>query len=381
MEPVAKKGLYISLFISLLLPLLQQCLPFITSGKLMGYFSESPDITFSFQKWWDGSYQRAKESYINDHIGFRPDLVRSNGQIDYSLFHKANYAGASVGQDNYLFLDGYISAYYGEDYAGLPRLKKQMVRLKALQDTFATMGKSIILVYAPCKAWYCTRYLPDHAKKAEHLPNNYKTCARLGDSLGINYIDMNAWFISMREKTSELLFAKQGIHWTNYGSVLGGDSLVKYMEHLRHIHLPHPYWTKAEHTSKALYPDNDLANILNTIWPPTTETFFYPELHYTHDSTTTKLKVIHIGDSFNFNMVITGFMKNVYSEWQYWFFFKNVFTNKSDDIWKYNQIEELNWKDEIKKADCIVLLNTVKNTDNIASGFIDSAYNYYFQER
>ena len=378
MAPKYKKSLFTFLFCVLLLPFVQQCLPFVNSGKLFGFYTDAPDVTFSFAKWWDGSYQKNKGNFCNDHIGFRPDLLRVNGQIDYSLFQKANYGGAVVGKDNYLYYDNYIKAYYGIDSVPLEKLHNQMVRLKALQDTFAHLGKSLVLVYSPCKAWYCSEFILPHIERNPAMANNYLTCARLGDSLGIHQIDMNAWFLTMKDTTKELLYSKQGIHWTNYGSILGADSLIKYIEQLRHIRLPHPYWTTVVHTVQAKEPDNDMGNILNLIWPVARETFCYPDLYFSRDSTTTKLNVIHIGDSYNINFIKMGIMQHVYAEWQFWFSFKNIFNNKTYNNWTYPQIENYDWKGELKKADCIVLMNTPKNADNIASGFIDSAYNYFF---
>ncbi len=379
MRPDYKKGLFTLLFIVLLLPFVQQCLPFIDSGKLFGYYTDSPDATFSFEKWWDGSYQKNKGNYCNDHIGFRPDLLRVNGQIDYSLFYKVNYGGTCAGKDDYLFYDNYITAYYGLDYAGRAKLETQMLRLKALQDTFAHMGKSLILVFAPCKAWYCSKYLPDNKKPDENRPNNYTTCIRLADSLGINMIDFNVWFLKLRDTSKELLYPKQGIHWTNYGSVLATDSLIKYIEKLRHIHLPHPYWASVYHTTDPQDPDNDMGNILNLIWPVVKETFCYPVVKFMQDSSTSHLNAIHIGDSYNINLLRTGMLQNMYGDnWQFWFGFKHIFNPKTYMEWTYPQIANTDWKGEILKADCIILLNTPRSADDLASGFIDSAYHYFY---
>jgi len=368
------------LLVFIALPFIQSYIPFINSGKLQGYYTESPDTTFSFGNWWKGTYQKGKTDFINDHIGFRPDFLRLNGQIDYSLFHKTNYGSPVVGKDNYLFYEDYIWAYYGRNFAGYPALQRQMARLKALQDTFSALGKTFILVYAPCKAWYCSDKLPPEMR-SEPRPNNYKTCAHLGDSLGINQLDLNAWFLSMKDTTHELLYSRQGIHWTNYGSILGADSIVRYIERVRHIQMPHPCWTKTEHTTQPRDPDNDMDRILNLIWPIATETFCYPDLHFTQDPGITKLNAIHIGDSYNINLIRTGMIQNIYGHWQFWFSFKDIMNQQNYSEWTYPKIAGTDWKTELKNADCIVLMNTMINAHNLGNGFIDSAWNYYFQGR
>lgn len=369
------------LFVILLLPAVQHAVPFITSGPLFGYYTNAPDVTFSTAGWLNGSYQKSKAEYLNDHVGFRPDFLRINGQIDYSLFYKANYGGTVVGRDNFLFYDNYISAYYGLDYAGYPRLLQQMTRLKALQDTFTALGKTLIMVYAPCKAWYCSENIDPPARRTPDMPSNYLTCRHIGDSLGIDQIDLNEWFLQLKSTTRELLYSRQGIHWTNYGSILGGDSIIRYIEHMRNIKLPHPHWNSTIHTTEARNPDNDMGKILNLIWPVARDTFCYPELSYTTDSDISHINAIHIGDSYNINLITTGLMQQVYGSWQFWFSFKNVFNEKTYDGWTYPQIVDTDWKGELARADCIILLNTPKNTDYIASGFIDSAYQFYFPGR
>jgi len=381
MKPEKSKLIFAFLFIVLFLPLIQQTLPFIHSGKLFGFYSDAPDVSFSIGKWWDGSYQKAKSDYFNDHVGFRPDLLRLNGQADYSLFGKTNYGGTVVGKDNYLFYENYVWAYYGKDFAGYEPLRRQMTELKAVQDTLSRLGISLILVYSPCKAWYCGEAIIKGLKPPFQKPNNYKTCVHLGDSLGINQIDMNAWFVSMKDTSKELLYSRQGIHWTNYGSILGADSLARYMERLRHIRMPHPHWTRVLHTTQANDPDKDMGNILNLIWPIASETFCYPDLQFSTDTTVARIRAIHIGDSYNINFIKTGMMQHMYADWQFWFSFKDIFNEKTYNDWTYPQVKDYDWRGALLHADCIVLLNTPKNTAPIANGFIDSAYRYFFPAR
>src|ERR1035437_6178867 len=159
-----KKGLFVFIFIILLLPFAEQNFPFIKSGQLLGYFTNAPDVTFSSTKWLDGSYQKEKGDFYNDHTGFRPDLIRLNSQIDFSLFNKPSYGGTVVGKENCLYFDNYIYAYYGKDFMGYNYLFEKSLKLKAIQDTLTKMGKTFVLVYSPCKASYFREYIPEELK-------------------------------------------------------------------------------------------------------------------------------------------------------------------------------------------------------------------------
>ena len=139
------------LFTVLAAPLIQHYFPFITSGPLYGFNADAPDEVFNWDKWWDGSYQEKKGRYLNDHIGFRADLIRLNNQLDYSLLNKLHSWKVVEGKDHYLFMDTYINGYYGRDYVGYTAILEKLVKLKALSDTFERLGKSLILIHAPAK--------------------------------------------------------------------------------------------------------------------------------------------------------------------------------------------------------------------------------------
>ena len=113
-----KKWLLSFAFVVLVLPFVQQCFPFITSGELSGDFTNAPDVEFSWAKWIDGSYQKGKADFCNDHLGFRPDLLRLNNQIDFSLFGECHAVWTLLGTHQCLFQAPYIEAYYGRDFVG-----------------------------------------------------------------------------------------------------------------------------------------------------------------------------------------------------------------------------------------------------------------------
>src|SRR5579872_5788725 len=118
MENKIKNSLFIFLFVILLLPLIQQYFHFITSGPLYGYSQESPDVSFSWDEWWSRKYQDQKSQYLNDNIGFRPDLVRFNNQWDYYFFKKLHSWKVVEGTNHNLYMDTYIDDYFGRNYMG-----------------------------------------------------------------------------------------------------------------------------------------------------------------------------------------------------------------------------------------------------------------------
>ncbi len=373
-----KKWLLSFAFVVLVLPFVQQCFPFITSGELSGDFTNAPDVEFSWAKWIDGSYQKGKADFCNDHLGFRPDLLRLNNQIDFSLFGECHAVWTLLGTHQCLFQAPYIEAYYGRDFVGYKSILERSIKLKAIQDTLARLGKSLVLVYAPNKARFFPEYFPENRMHEQKTVTNYEEYRRLGDSLGINQIDMNAWFVSMKNKSKELLFAKQGIHWTVYGEILAGDSLTRYIERTRHIHVPHPDWSQIEHSTEPRSGDDDVERGLNLIFPITTETFGYPVIKDVPDSGFKKPNVIYVGDSYAFKMLIFGIPGRMNGNCEYWGYFNDV--HGINGTWA-TYIKDYDWKGAIDKNDCVALVYTEFNLRDLGSGFIDAAYDRYYPHK
>lgn len=379
MESKIKNGLFIFFLVIVLAPIIQQFTSFVTSGPLYGFSPASPDIDFSWSGWFEGSYQEKKGKYLNDGTGFRPDLIRFNNQLDYSLLKKLHSWKVVEGDNHYLFMDTYINDYYGRDYMGYDSILKKMNMLKALDDTLAHLGKSLILVHAPAKEFMYPEFIPGIFKTSPRTVTNLETYRRIGDSLHINQIDFNAWFCSLKNTSKELLYTRQGVHWSVYGSYLAADSLIHYIERLRNIRMPHPVWTKIEHTDKPGYSDDDIAKTLNLIYPITTETFSYPDVSYPDSPGMVKPRVIYVGDSFLPIWINDGIMDHTNTNWQVWQWFGILWSDNSRDGTK--KVQDTDWINALNNTDCLVIMYTSFNLPALGNGFIEKAYAHYFPRK
>ena len=260
--------LFCCMMLVIIFPFLQQNFQFFESGNLMGAVIPAQDTAFSTEAWWSSSYQQKKNAYLNDNTGCRPDIVRLNNQLDFWLFKKVHANTVVVGKDDFLFEQAYIDEYCGLDFAGEEPLRKEAIILKKIQDTLALIGKTFVFVYAPSKANFYPEKLPsEFIKKHPGTATNYKFFKRLCDSIGINYIDCNGWFKSMKDTTKNLLISRQGIHWTVYGSLLAADSLIKYLELKRHARLPEIKWHQITYSNKPRRSDDDIVKGMNLMIP------------------------------------------------------------------------------------------------------------------
>ena len=361
------------------MPFLQLCLDIVTSAGLYGDYTNSPDVTFTWGTWWDGSYQQGKAAYLNDQGGFRRDLVRANNQVDYWLFKKLHCNSVVLGKNGCLYQPDYINAWYGRDFVGYDSALHTFTRLKAIQDTLAKLGKSLIVIHTPCKAFFYPDDYPDDLKGPHKAPSNFERFVHLADSLKVNQIDFNTWFTGMKNTSNGLLYPRQGIHWSVYGGLLAADSLTRYMEQLRHIHMLHMTWAGEKKSTKAEDTDDDVFKALNLVFPILTETFTYPQIEYKEDSTKTKPKVIYIGDSFCINWIHNNYMQYSNNNWEFWFYFHQVMNQDNrDSPEKWIPVDNYDWLGQIKKSDCIVIMYTSHNLHELGNGFIEKTFNYFY---
>ena len=376
MAEKVKKILLGFVMIVVFLPLIQQCLPVITSAPLYGYFQLSPEISFTPETWIDGSYQEGKSKYLNDHVSFRPDFIRLNSQIDYSLFTKMNTGWGVIGKKGCILDMNYINSWNGADFVGYDSALAKLMKLKALQDTLGKLGKSLVLVHTATKPYFYADCIPGKYIRQKKQPTNFDVLRHIGDSLGIHQIDMNSWFCAMKDTSKELLYPKQGIHWSYYGAMLAGDSLVKYLEKLRHIQMPHPRWINVRHTTEPNATDNDIAGVMNLIWPVTTETFAYGEISCDSDTTKTKPSAVYIGDSYTITLIANNYFNCINSNWEFWFYFRQL--HKMPNGLAEYPMENHDWQGALDIADCVILVYNAANLNKLGSGFIEAAYGHYF---
>ena len=332
----------------------------------------------------DGTYQEKKTRYINDSTGFRPDLVRMNNEIDFKLFRKLHAGDVFAGYDDYLFSKGYEDEYDGTAYLGTDAIRDELIRLKLVQDTLERLGKTFIFAYAPSKQYIYPDKIPDILRKDNKIgTTTYRTFRRIGDSLHIRQLDFNALFMAMRDTAHAALITKQGCHWSIYGGLLAADTIVKYIEHARHITMPELVITKSNYSTVAIPPDNDLATCTNLIYPYTKETFYYPEFHYSIDSAKTKPKTIFIGDSFVWPLIGNGLLLRTMSDWEYWSYCTQVWREKETPPPGYLDIDSYDWHGAIMRTDCIIILYTTINLNvmNQRGQVIERMYNYFYPQK
>ncbi|HYQ56088.1 MAG TPA: hypothetical protein VEP89_01990 [Draconibacterium sp.] len=353
----------------LILPLIQAKVDLFHEEPLHGGVIIAQKPENSYAGWFSGEYQSDMEKFINDNIGFRPFLVRLHNQIQFSLFRQASAKGVVIGKDNYLFEQAYIDAYHGQYFKGRNEIVKKVEALKELQSELKNIGKILIVVLPPGKASYFPEYFPGKSRGKATDSTFYKAYSKLLPEYGVNCFDVNNWFLKMKETTQHILYPQYGIHWSEYGSAIAADSLIKQVEKISGRNLPNMTISNVRKLNYSQGTDNDIEWGMNLLKSLPSQTLSYPtiEWDYTGSDTTNMLV---IGDSFYWNWYNLGLGEKCFYKTSFWYYNNEVYPESEQSVVKVNSIDR---QAVISNSNVVLLIASESNLVNLPWGFIDDA--------
>ncbi len=367
-----KSILLLIILMFLVAPFFQAKFHIVKLTPLKGAITEPENKYINIKDWFSGTYQEQKEKYLNESFGFRSLFIRINNQIAFSLFNKAKANGVIIGKHNYLYEENYIKAYYGSDFIGADSITHRMERLKFIEDTLITLQKDLILVFAPGKGSFYPEYIPNKFK-IKKSTTNYELHVKLAEEMGLKFIDFNKYFIEHKYTSKYPLYPQYGIHWSYYGMCLAADSIVRYIEKVRHIDMPNFYWNDVD-LGAPRETDYDIADGMNIKFKLKSFKMAYPNVQYESDSGKVKVSALVISDSFYWGMFSSGIFARSFSSNHFWFYNKQVYTAGVDSE---SETSLLDLKEEIAKHDVIIIMATDATLPGFGWGFIENTYNLF----
>ncbi len=360
------------------LPLLQMWFGPFRERPLDGAFTRAEMVSFTHRNWSSGKFQDQAEKFLKDHIGFRNDLVRLQNQIDFSLFRKANAEGATVGKNGQLFEYDYIRSWLGIDHPGEAFIRAKLNRAKFVQDHLKKeMNIDLVIVFEPGKASFYPEFIPSRYARLKNKESLYENYVRLAREAGLDYIDLQAYFMQLKHTAEYPLFPSLGTHWSVYGMTFAADSLLKFIEQRREIGLAPVTIDSTEYSSTPRDTDDDVARTMNLICPPNAELLAYPVLRIDTSGNFDKPMVLTVADSYYWNIFNTRIPKYVFANEAFWYFNALVYPDYYGGA-KYTH--ELDLRSEVEKQDVIFLMVTERFLHKFDWTFIDQLYALYTPE-
>lgn len=350
--------------------LIQSFFPIIKSNPVKGAFSPAKDTTLTWQNWWEGCYQKKKNAYWNDHVGFHSDFVRINNQIDFSLFGKVHAKSVIVGKNWFLYEKGYVDALAGRDFRGSVEMNRKIANLSKLRDSLAKQNIPVLVILAPNKARLYPEYLPDSLKIPAADSSNYNICLNSLKKYNIPHIDVSAWFLKLKPTSHYPLAAQYGIHWSKYGVALVADSLTSVLNKMGLYTPKIRYKIKYEKNANILTSssDYDIGLGLNLITPLPFDSIPYPEFEYIDDKTQTKISPIFLSDSFFWMFMYQDIANALFADkWEFW--------NYGHEVWKgkdlIKSIDIQTAKSELYHHSALVIIVSEVNIAQFGYGLLD----------
>lgn len=335
----------------------------------------NPDSLLSKDTWLSGEYQNLKDDYNNDHWAFKELFVRLNNQFYYEAFNQIRVNSFVMGKDDYVYSESYIFSAYGDDYVGRDRIMSRLKKAKVLQDTLKKKGIDLVLVFAPGKGEYCIEQIADKYKHPV-VRTNYQDYSAITKELGINVLDLKAYFQQLKPRTPYPLFPKFGHHWSYYGECIAADTIIGYIEHLHHCDMPAIVWNKTEVVDTSRSRDNDVLKSMNLYRnPPQNMKLAYPEVMFEQDSLKNRTRVLTISDSYWYGPVYMGVPQNCFAGGQFWYYYNKVIPSpvqgEKVEVW------QLDLKENIESNQVVMILYSDGNLPTFGSAFIEDAYELY----
>ncbi|MFN8286835.1 MAG: hypothetical protein U0V74_08800 [Chitinophagales bacterium] len=307
-----------------------------------------------------GSYQDSLSLYAEHFNPVRNLLTRVYSQLMYSVFHDCpGYVRA--GDYPYLFTSGYLDAWTGTSCPGDSILEIRFKKVDSLNQWLNKRGKKLLVVLAPGKATFDSGHAPDFYKRHTLPVNTYSIVKHLYEGSDIPFIDLQAYFLKIKDTCRYALYPKQGEHWSLYGASLGYDSICRKMEHLLNKELIQVTYGGGYTSVKDDYKENDVYELLNLFSAAEPDTLFYP---WFSDKAGTagkyRPRVLLIGDSYVWPILKSYVTYNISPDSRYWWHLDTQWA-LSGPYLEPVPISTLNIEEEINRFDIVVFLFTEIN--------------------
>ena len=347
---------------------------------LKGVENEQPKPVLNFQNYVEGSFQRQTEAHLKQHLGFRPTLIRLYNQYLWDFYGKTPVTEGQVtfGKDGWMYEPWVVADHYQRQFRYFASDSTQMAsllteeaeRLLQLQQTLESSGIKLFVCLVPAKDLICPEYLPEN--QDTRFDNEPKISARFFNEeiytqLGINHLNLEQWFLQIKDTADFMLFPKTGTHWSRYAALQGADTLIRYMEHLGDINMRNLVIGPRE-LDNARDPDDDLESLLNLIRPLPKPKYYYANATTDGDTTAMKPKIIVIGDSFWWTIAAQLPLGEIFSESPYWYYNSTVYYDP-----RYNSVNELDLTEELLSSNFVVLFYCATQQYRMNDGFTQKA--------
>jgi hypothetical protein len=242
----------------------------IKIGRQLSGVTEDPaPAPVSLRTFADGALQKSAMQAVSDANPLRPPLIRLANQVRYKLFGAYGAPGVVAGEHGQLIEQAYVDEYCRRDLTVLETKARAWIpRLKALQDSFAARGHTLLYVITPSKMAHMPEaFLPRLAcastpfDRTQYLP----TYTRMLREAGVRFVDLATLAHSLRRRYEINIFPEGGVHWNALGVAHAADAVLAEINRERSI-APRLKWGYTI-TDRPAGSDRELIDLINVLLP------------------------------------------------------------------------------------------------------------------
>ena len=364
---------FIIIMVLLLLPIIQVLYPVFNERPLKGAVIHPEEPEWSLASWRNGEFQRGFGDWYEYQIGLRSFLIRLRNQWYFSLFREST-TYVRLGKSSQFFSWDYWSTYKGYDNVSRDTVIARANKLAALRDTLEKQNKHLLCVIAPNKVRYMPEFLPDELDSSPGEHTYYDLYRQELLNHGIPLLDLNKYFLELKDTVLKPLFASTSIHWSGYGMHLGISEIIRSLEVLgqrSHEHMRYASWVMKD---SVINSDRDMVDLMNILLEPPTEPLAFPEYVFEQHETDRRAKVLLIGDSFFWNFYsFDGRFQIFHPSTRFWYYNQTEY----DVQGIMTSVSELSARETLKHVDYLVIMATESNLGKFPFGFTDKFVHEY----
>ena len=343
----------------------------------------APYPSISLKTWFSGKFQEQFSNYFSQNFLIRKLFIKITNQIYYSLFDKSYMYDQSIiiGKKKWLYELAYI-----QDYCRLliplhlDEAESLAKKLEELQRQLNKRRVKFLVLITPSKASLYPQYIPDvFINKKTDANRDYENLIPLFKKYEINYVDGHEITLKASSKTKHPLFCRGGTHWNYLGAFFTVEKLIKKIETLKKIPLPHIAYNEIKVDMKPKENDRDLAYLLHLLFPPYDYITPHPSIRTVTKSQDFRGSIVFVGTSFIERVYDILCTNKIFKSIDYYFYYKNSLKTFPRDFTRehFFKVKNIDWERDIIEKDIIVLeINEIAFKSGYIYAFLNDAFTH-----
>lgn len=332
-KPRVLSALCTALLVAIIsVPAVQMMCPLVEEKPLLGWVPDGqPRPNLTVDSFVNGGFQRWASSYLSDHAGFRPTMVRTYNEMVYRLSGEAPTIGV-FNSDGRLFTSEQILSI-SKTFTNRERYKKAFredaVKLKLIQDDLASKGKYFVVLLAASKPAIYIDAVPSRFWPSG-LTKDFDVNGLMADELlraGVNVIDGSAVMRRLRDKGIQT-HPDSGVHWNYFSGCLIASEVMSQAE----ANVPGRFariGCGVPDYSDPAGADDDALQLIN-IWSDGGVRTATPKPQLSLEGSSADLpRIVIVGDSFSWQVISAMSYSSSYSSLVYSGYLRSRFSIKA----------------------------------------------------